>query len=718
MSNDLQPHRKTGTNLPDTTSALTSGTNLRATRASMDAVAGRADVVDNDLRIQSRRMMQGYVVALVVVTAVIAFSYIALQRTLAEQATLSRSYVVISAMQRAIRDSSVRTADLKNVLSAEEINERLVQKIQQSLEGDTVQIGNLHGEVRALTGKLGERSSNAALEAMFLEPPFALNAKVEQYQTRLRELVAQSVESSEQTKNTWLPVDATAGDKGLLETGYAEVFNAIQVEMTENTARLHTLHSTLSALIILVLVLVTVLIFIPLLAAFKRVQKRVVKAQRELSVQAYFDPATKLPNAAGLAKSLAERPTEGSLVKSLSHSLLVIRIQNFTVISNLIGPGQTDEFFHCFADRLVSIFPAETDIARTGDEEFTVLLDRDYLQQAAENRDPLHKALDAKLTLGNIQIFPVTVLGASLASDKPVQFMDQLLNARLASRRYQSTEATIPLFELSMSDAAEIENDLIEEIRLGIAANEFVPYYQIQIDSQTNAPSGMEALCRWHKADGGVVSPSDFIPVAEKSGLIVELTWSLLDHMVEDYKRWLARGLKPGTIAFNVGSLSLIDPEFIERLTVASNSIDPVEPVFEVEITENIALSEMGDHATDVLARLRSLGYKLALDDFGTGYASLSSLLEINVDVVKIDQSFVKDLAHSSVSRGVVEAVVGMCKTMNKTCVAEGVETQEQGDALREMGCEILQGYYFYKPSDADTVADQLSAAQNLRKAG
>ncbi|OED39999.1 hypothetical protein AB833_12455 [Chromatiales bacterium (ex Bugula neritina AB1)] len=681
------------------------------------AAARRASVVDNDLRIQSRRMMQGYVVALVVVTAVIAFSYVALQRTLSEQATLSRSFVVISDMQRAIRDSSVRIDDLKEVLSSDEVNEQLLQKIQASLAMDMQQIGDLHTEAGYLVGALGERSSSAAVEAMFLEPPYSLNSRVEQYQDRMSELVTMLLEPSSDSKTTWLPIDAAAGDQGVLEKGYREVFNAIQVEMTENTDHVHTYHSTLSALIILVLVLVTLLIFIPLVAAFRRVQTRVVNAQLELSNRAFFDAATGLPNAAGLDDLLCDREMDSVADGPQYLSLLVIRIQNFTVISKLIGLRETDSFFLGFSERLKEYFPEDTDIARTGDEEFTIMLETEHLQSLVDNRDALHKALDSKITVGNIQVFPVTVLGASIASGNPVSFMNQLLNARLASQKYCVTETTIPLFDTSMSNEVENENALIEEIRSGIANSEFVPYYQIQVESVGGKPVGMEALCRWHRGDGTVVSPAEFIPVAEKSGLIVGLTWLLLEKMVVDYKNWLAQGLRPGRVAFNVAALALIDSEFIERLSRANDAIDSPTPVFEVEITENIALSDTSQHAIDVLTKVRELGVKLALDDFGTGYASLSSLLEVSVDVVKIDQSFVKEMEHNSVNRGVVEAVISMCKTMEMECVAEGVETQQQAKVLRELGCEILQGYYFYKPAQAAAVGEMLFTSQRIRKA-
>jgi len=270
-----------------------------------------------------------------------------------------------------------------------------------------------------------------------------------------------------------------------------------------------------------------------------------------------------------------------------------------------------------------------------------------------------------------------------------------------------------------MRSSAENNNRLVEQIREGIQKREFLPFYQLKYDANTRSPIGMEALCRWKKEDGSLVSPAEFIPVAESSGLITEITWLLLEQIVNDAVGWKRESLLPGHVGFNAATWSLQEPGFVERLTKMCLIDGDALPI-EVEVTENVALSDGNDSLNAVINSLRKAGFPIALDDFGTGYASLGTLIGIQFDTLKIDRSFIVDMGSSDASHTIVETMVSIANTLGVTCVAEGVEEEDQVRLLSEMGCSVIQGFFFHKPSSASEVTDVLLShkdAPELRNA-
>jgi EAL domain-containing protein (putative c-di-GMP-specific phosphodiesterase class I) len=237
---------------------------------------------------------------------------------------------------------------------------------------------------------------------------------------------------------------------------------------------------------------------------------------------------------------------------------------------------------------------------------------------------------------------------------------------------------------------------LVGELRRAISKGELVVHYQPRIELATDDVRTVEALVRWDHPDRGLLSPGEFLPLAEHTGLIRPLTRYVLDAALADCAGWAAEGLRPG-VSVNLSARDLLDadlPTEVENL-LAKHSVDPT--LLEVEITENTILTDP-ERARTVLVRLRNLGVRLSIDDFGTGFSSLGQLKRLHVDVLKIDKSFVLNMAHDENDEVIVRSTVELGHNLGLRVVAEGVETQEVWNRLAQLGCDTAQGFFISRP--------------------
>jgi EAL domain-containing protein (putative c-di-GMP-specific phosphodiesterase class I) len=234
------------------------------------------------------------------------------------------------------------------------------------------------------------------------------------------------------------------------------------------------------------------------------------------------------------------------------------------------------------------------------------------------------------------------------------------------------------------------------ELRQGIARDEFFLVYQPKVNVASGAIHAAEALARWQHHKHGVITPGEFIPMAERTGLIKDLSKFILRKVLRQMAEWLRDGLEI-QISVNLSAQDLLDPELPDVLTglLASYEVSPSQLV--VEITETAIITDP-DRALQVMSRLADIGVKLSIDDFGTGYSSLSHLKKMPVSEIKIDRSFVMDMMQNSNDAAIVQAVVSLAHNLGLEVVGEGVETREAADRLKELGCDSLQGFFFSKP--------------------
>jgi EAL domain-containing protein (putative c-di-GMP-specific phosphodiesterase class I) len=257
--------------------------------------------------------------------------------------------------------------------------------------------------------------------------------------------------------------------------------------------------------------------------------------------------------------------------------------------------------------------------------------------------------------------------------------------------QYYSSEMTELAFERIVMETA---------MRSGIKNEEFIVYYQPQINGLTNQLIGMEALVRWKHPTMGIVSPAKFIPLAESTGLIVELDRYVMKTAMNQVSQWYKDGLNPGILAMNLAVKQLKQNDFIDTFQSLMKETNCKSEWLELEVTEGQIMSHP-EEAIEILQRVSNLGIELAVDDFGTGYSSLAYLKKLPINKLKIDQAFVRGLPEDEEDIGISRAVIALAKSLRLRVIAEGVETKEQRDFLVENGCENIQGYFYSKPIPA-----------------
>jgi EAL domain-containing protein (putative c-di-GMP-specific phosphodiesterase class I) len=244
-------------------------------------------------------------------------------------------------------------------------------------------------------------------------------------------------------------------------------------------------------------------------------------------------------------------------------------------------------------------------------------------------------------------------------------------------------------------------------LRRALERNEFALNYQAKLDLKTGDITGVEALLRWNNPELGSVSPMQFIPVAEESGLIVPIGRWVLKTACEQNVAWQREGLRPICMAVNLSPRQFADPDLLKDIgaTLAETGMAPEH--LELEITESMVMHNT-ERAVTLLAAIKEMGARLAIDDFGTGYSSLAQLKRFPIDTLKVDRSFIREIPKDSEDRAITEAIIAMGKSLSLTIVAEGVETEEQQAFLRAHACDEMQGYYFSKPIEANKFAELL----------
>jgi EAL domain-containing protein (putative c-di-GMP-specific phosphodiesterase class I) len=355
---------------------------------------------------------------------------------------------------------------------------------------------------------------------------------------------------------------------------------------------------------------------------------------------------------------------------------------------------------------------AETDtVARFGGDEFVVVLAE--TSGMSETVDVAERILAAVSTPFRVQGRELTVsvsLGIALSSAGEVDRNELLLRADTAMYRAKDVgKSSYHLFTPAMQGEALLRLDMEADLRRAIERGEFMLHYQPKMSLSTGDIVGVEALIRWHHPVHGTVSPAQFIPMAEHSGLILPIGRWVLHQACAQAARWLAlyTGHEPFTMNVNLSSRQFAQADLVADVAVTLNASGLPAEHLTIEITESDVMRD----ATSAILRLhdlKALGVRIAVDDFGTGYSSLAYLKLFPVDVLKIDQTFVRGLGIESADTAIVEATIGLAHALGMRVVAEGVETAEQAELLRARGCERAQGYFFHRPLPAEDITTLL----------
>jgi diguanylate cyclase (GGDEF)-like protein/PAS domain S-box-containing protein len=429
--------------------------------------------------------------------------------------------------------------------------------------------------------------------------------------------------------------------------------------------------------------------------------------------QALHDPLTGLPNRSLLVDRLNHWAARAERDRS-NAAVLFVDLDNFKVINDALGHDQGDRLLCAVADRLRrELRPSDT-IARLGGDEFVVFCeDVASEHDALAMVDRLVHALDAPFDLGGQSQHATASIGIAFGDPK-AQPEVMIRNADAAMYRAKERgRARFELFDDEMRRRSVTWLETESELRRALDNGELHNLYQPIVSPRNGEIVGFEALVRWQHPERGLVSPADFIPVAEQSGLIVQLGRGVLERACAEAVRWNeGRGdREPLRVAVNFSPRQLSHPNCVDMVvdTLEQAGLPPDHLC--VEITES-ALVEDTAATLATLNRIRDIGIRLALDDFGTGYSSLTYVRRFPIDTLKIDRSFIDGIVGSTEDEAIVTAVLSMGRALGVHVVAEGVETEEQASRLRTLGCKLAQGYLFSRPISANAARELLAAEQ------
>jgi len=440
-----------------------------------------------------------------------------------------------------------------------------------------------------------------------------------------------------------------------------------------------------------------------------------VSTARELSLRlsylAQHDNLTDLPNRVLLNDRLTQ-------AMALAHrhrrklAVLFLDGDRFKHINDSLGHVIGDRLLQSVAQRLLDCVRRSDTVSRQGGDEFVILLSEvTHPQDAAVSAEKILLAMNAPHRIGQHDVHLTMSIGIVTYPDDGTDAETLVRNADFAMYHAKSSgRNNYQFFKPEMNVRAVERQSLENGLRDAIDRREFVLHYQPKMNLETGAIIGVEALIRWHHPERGMVSPVQFIPIAEDCGFIVPIGQWVLREACHQARAWQDLGLRPVRMAVNVSAVELRASDFVAGVNdiLTETGLDP--RYLELELTESFLMQD-SKSTVAVLEALKGMGVQLALDDFGTGYSSLSYLKRFPIDTLKIDQSFVRDLTTDADDASIVTAVISMGKSLHMGVVAEGVETQEQLAFLREQSCPEGQGYYFSRPVVAEAFTPLLGAA-------
>ncbi|MFZ5524166.1 MAG: EAL domain-containing protein [Pseudomonadota bacterium] len=438
------------------------------------------------------------------------------------------------------------------------------------------------------------------------------------------------------------------------------------------------------------------------------------QAEEKIHTLAFYDPLCLLPNRRLLFDRLHQAVTASARNKACA-GLLFIDLDNFKILNDTRGHDIGDLLLIEVGQRLRTCIRESDTLARLGGDEFVVLLEdlsKDRKQAAVQAREVGEKVLkiiSQPYMLKGIENYSSASIGVSLFAHSRQNLDDLLKQADTAM--YAAKKAgrnTLRFFDPAMQEALEVRSKIEAGMRNALPKNEFKLYYQVQVDS-SQRHIGAEALIRWVHPGQGMISPAEFIPVAEDTGLILSIGFWVLQTACAQLKEWennpLTREL---SLAINVSARQFRQPHFVKQVrdVIEHNSINP--QLLKLELTESTVLENVID-TIEKMHALKAIGVRFSMDDFGTGYSSLAYLTQLPLDQLKIDQSFVRNISTKSTDCMIIQTIIGMAHNLNIEVIAEGVETSEQRDFLWGAGCRHYQGYLFGRPLPLEEFVQLLS---------
>lgn len=432
-------------------------------------------------------------------------------------------------------------------------------------------------------------------------------------------------------------------------------------------------------------------------------------SEERLNYLAHHDPLTGLPNRLLFHDRLEQAVLQAQRSKHMI-AVMFLDLDRFKAINDTLGHVIGDELLVAVAERLRHCARETDTVARLGGDEFAVIITRIIHEEDVEQvAQKIIQTLSSVYSVGGYEVFITASIGINLYPGIDNDRMKLLENADVAMYHAKQFGRNNYKFYSTDMNAVAFERLMLEtNLRRALERQEFRLYYQPQIDMQSGIVNGVEALIRWQHPELGLVSPLEFIPLLEETGLILPVGEWVIRTACKQIREWLDAGFPSLIMAVNLSGRQFRQPNLIEMIKQALHEFNIPPAQLELELTESVMMDNLEETA-ETLKKLKLLGLKIAIDDFGTGVSSLGYLKHFPVDTLKISHDFVLNLPADSADASIASAVISLARNMQLSSVAEGVENQRQMDFLRDQDCERMQGFLFSRPIPAEQMTSLLT---------
>ncbi len=424
----------------------------------------------------------------------------------------------------------------------------------------------------------------------------------------------------------------------------------------------------------------------------KKHEKFLIDSKKEQYILAHQDRLTKLPNRLHMTEYL-----DGKFVQKNPFSLILLGLDGFKVINDSYGHKFGDSLIIGAVELLKSVFDKDSFIARIGGDEFAIVLDSDDKEHIEFLMEKLKKNFNIPFVVDETDVYITASLGISIC-DFSQKSLDELLQ-EADSAMYNAKKMgknTYRFYDDTFIQEALIHTQIATNLKKALQNDELELYYQSQNDPINRKVVGVEALLRW-KSQEGIISPAVFIPIAEETGLIIEIGNLVLKQGCQAATLWHQKGVLNGKVAINISPKQLSHPTFLQNLDNIIKETKCEPEWIELEVTEG-SLMQNPSQAILLLQHIKNRGFSISMDDFGTGYSSLSYIKDLPIDKIKIDQSFIRNIKNDLKNQTIVKSTISLAKGLSVIVLAEGVETEDELEFLKAEKIDFIQGYYYTQP--------------------
>jgi diguanylate cyclase (GGDEF)-like protein len=452
---------------------------------------------------------------------------------------------------------------------------------------------------------------------------------------------------------------------------------------------------------------VLVLLFVALVPILRRVTRRIQRQMEEIEYRALYDGLTGLPNRTLFGDRIQQAILTAKRERQPT-TVLILDVDRFREVNDTLGHDTGDLLLTELSTRLRSLLRESDTLSRLGGDEFGILLPSTSVAEASLLAERVHESLEEPFVLRGLPLEVGTSVGITSYPEHGEDVDTLLQRGDVAMYVAKDTHAGTAAYDVALDTNDTARLALAGELRRAIENDQLVVHYQPKASLETGCIVGVEALVRWQHPERGLIPPSEFVPIAERTGLIKPLTRHVLARALEQCGRWNAAGLDL-QVAVNLTIPDLLDLELPDRIAALLEKTGVEPPQLELEITETTILADPF-RVRQVLTRLNEMGLRLAIDDFGTGYSSLAYLKRLPVQTIKIDRSFVSGMCDDPSDATIVRSTIDLGKNLGLAIVAEGVESQEIWESLQNLGCSLAQGYLIGRPSPAEEIPGVITA--------